>query len=169
MGLFSYICPSCRSNIRVYEVAHFEHIRHGKVLGVADGTYDGYGRVFGNSIWADDNPNNINSNENLVKSQFLLGDSKEFSGKLFEGEAVNWGDFIKKMGYEFPPIHIKAYPDEVYDVWRSLDEPNIKPRSGISAYHKACWDSLSKSGKSRHTLSSSDEAQGCGEPRTKYM
>ena len=83
MGCYSYICNHCGKNIRYGEKAHLIHLRHGEIIGEAEGTYDSYGSVeenegFDNAVfnkWDGVNPADPNSHDEVMISSFDLPDS----------------------------------------------------------------------------------------------
>jgi hypothetical protein len=79
MGLNSYMCTHCQSNIREGEGAILFHVRAGKIIGRSIGWQDGYGKVnrFDDFFKPDDNPNSHNE---IMKSRFGLDDSGARSG-----------------------------------------------------------------------------------------
>lgn len=79
MGLNSYMCPHCKSNIREGEGAILFHIRSGQILGRSIGWQDGYGRVnrFDDFFSLDDKPNSLNE---ILKSKYKIADSGVRSG-----------------------------------------------------------------------------------------
>lgn len=83
MGFFSHICPKCQTNIRFDgvdgELAVLRHIRHGELLGQASGEYDGYGGIRGSNYRNTDSID-VNSNEEICKSEYKLEDSGTKSG-----------------------------------------------------------------------------------------
>lgn len=180
MGMFSYICPACRTPINGTERVHFRHIRHGIVLGETEGKHDGYGRVYGTSecsdplyrAWKSDLPKGRedyhNTHEEICKSEFGLPDSIGFDGKIYEGEPITWIQFRIKLGY---PLNGEVPPQEVYDIWDSLPkyEREGRAKSGTSAYHVYCWNRLTERQKNNLVISDNDKNQGWGAERSKYL
>ena len=83
MGCYSYLCNHCGKNLRGGEQVHLIHLRHGKILGEAEGTFDAYGSVvenkgFDNAVfnkWDGVPKENPNSHDEVIKSCFDLEDS----------------------------------------------------------------------------------------------
>lgn len=83
MGCYSYICNHCGKNIRGGEQVHLIHLRHGKVLGEAEGTYNMYGSVeedygFNNAVfdkWDGVDKSDPNGHDEVMVSSFDLDDS----------------------------------------------------------------------------------------------
>ena len=64
MGYFSYLCNGCGKNIRNNgingEWCVLQHVRHGVLIGQAEGEFDGFGRIEGNFEFRHPNPDNPN-------------------------------------------------------------------------------------------------------------
>ncbi len=179
MGEFSYICPACGKAINGYEVVHFKHIRHGKVLGETVGHHDGYGRANGSfegqdpyyRIWKDELPEKMadypNTHEDICDSEFSLEDSIDFDGKLYEGKPYTWMQLRDLMGFG---DLASTPPEDFYELWRSL--PEYKPEtiaSGTSAYHEYCYRQLTDEEKAENIISELDPNQGWGRQVNKYV
>ncbi len=177
MGQFSFICPACDRAINGKEVAHFRHIRHGKVLGETVGYHDGYGRVWGDftpcdpnyRIWSDEiaDKDYPNTHEEICKSEFELTDSIGYKAKIYDGKPYNWMQFRRLFGLE----DLSKTPDKsFYDLWNSLEEfvPTVIA-SGTSAYHEFCFRKLSEEEKEKLVISKSDPDQGWGRELKKYV
>jgi len=83
MGNFSYLCIGCSTGIRDYEEALLRHLRHGQIVGEAEGLYDGYGRIRGVGGFRHDDDRGcdpVHSHVEMVRSQFDLPDSGSQSG-----------------------------------------------------------------------------------------
>lgn len=80
MGSFSYICAGCGQPISGEEKCVLIHVRHGKELGRAVGTYYDYGRVEEDDVFRSIKLKGINSHEEICKSEFDLEDSETKSG-----------------------------------------------------------------------------------------
>ena len=166
MGNFGYICPKCKTPINGYENCVLRHIRHGKLLGKAEGHYDGYGRVYEDRTFRNNDDENENNHSNIWTSEFKLLDSKWYEGKMYNGKPIDWQEYCKikrEKGCEL-------FTNEMYEEWDSLEEyiPN-EINSGVSAYHKVCFDSLNEEEKSKYVLSERDPEQSWGTPREKYL
>lgn len=79
MGLNSYMCTHCKSNIREGEGTILFHVRGGKMLGRAIGYQDYYGRVFSSDDFFKNN-DSPNSDKEIMKSRFDIKDSGVRSG-----------------------------------------------------------------------------------------
>lgn len=168
MGLFSYICPKCGTAVRYGEKCVLRHIRHGELLGTASGTYDGYGRVMEDGAYRNDAPCNINSHDQIWKSEYCFEDSKFFRAKIYEGKLVDWTEFVC-MYTGKPWKEVGEIPESAYALWKTL--PDFTPKhfvSGTSAYHKYCFERITDAEKERLILSKRDPDQGCGKIREKY-
>ncbi len=83
MGCYSYICNHCGKNIRGDEQVHLIHLRHGKIMGEAEGTYNCYGSVeedegLDNAVfdkWRDVPKTDPNCHDEVMRSIFHLKDS----------------------------------------------------------------------------------------------
>ena len=173
MGLFSYICPMCKKSVRIGEVAHLRHIRHGEVLGETVGRYDGYGRASGDYSpaprdihYRQDNDNNKNSHQEIWLSEFKFTDSEGYKGKVYEGKPYDWGQLRKKFNIPMDEVP----PDSFYELWESLpDYKQEKIASGSSVYHEYCYKKLTEDERELKVISTGDPDQGCGTPRKKYI
>ncbi|MGF7033482.1 hypothetical protein J2T17_004430 [Paenibacillus mucilaginosus] len=87
MGVFSYLCNGCGSNIRSNgfegEQCVLQHIRHGELIGQVEGAYDGWGSVVGDKVFrrylpaGEDHPN---GQRQIGLSELGLPDSGKRSG-----------------------------------------------------------------------------------------
>ena len=169
MGLFSYICPKCSKNIRYGEECVLRHIRHGKMLGMATGIYDGYGRVYGDSSYRCYNTS-VNSHDEICKSEYGFPDSVGYSRRILNGQKIEWEKFCQLHGINL--ISSIGIPDEIYKEWAILDVYRPKPEdiaSGSSVYHKYCYDRLDQEEKDKFVISKRDPEQGCGNARKMYI
>ena len=180
MGEFSYICPKCGRAINGYEVVHFRHIRHGKVLGETVGHNDGYGGVSQliNSavpfdpyyrIWKSKTPSADypNTHEDICESEFKLLDSIDYDAKIYEGKPYDWMELREKFGYT---LDKGTPPESFYELWAKL--PKYVPEkiaSGTSAYHEYCYRRLSDEEKAKNIISELDPNQGWGRELKKYV
>lgn len=165
MGCFGYICNKCDLSIRGGEKAVLKHIRHGEVLGETSGTYDYYGRVEEDSVFRNNDQDNINNHEEICKSEFDFLDSSGYDGKIYKGKPVQWMKFREIKVAE----GTEDLSQKIYFEWDKL--PSVKvvnPRSGTEAYHKYCYERTSEEERAKHTISKSDPNQSGGSPRKKY-
>lgn len=120
MGYFSYICNGCKGNIR-FNGSHGEwcvlqHVRHGNLVGQAEGEYDGYGRIKGNMEFRHPNPLSPNGQEEIGRSEFQ-DDSRSHLGPVAMSGIAAWH---KKCYYEAPVakrsklLISKSDPDQGY-------------------------------------------------------
>ncbi len=83
MGCYSYLCNGCQKNLRAGEQVHLFHVRHGEVIGEAEGTYNMYGSVeedygFDNAVfdkWDGVDQSDPNGHDEVMVSSFDLDDS----------------------------------------------------------------------------------------------
>lgn len=165
MGCFSYICNGCNKSIRGEETAVLKHIRHGEVLGEAIGTYDSYGRVEENDVYRNDDKDNINSHQEICASEFDFLDSEGYSGRLYKEKPIQWMEYRQTKVAE----GLEDLCEEIYTEWESLPRIVVdKPRSGVEAWHKYCYDRAPEEKKEKHIISKSDPNQSWGKPRKMY-
>lgn len=165
MRCFGFLCVKCSTAIRQYEEAVLKHIRHGKVLGVATGPIDAYGRVVGDNVYRNRDQNNPNNHMAIIESEVGLSDSEGFRGKIYKGKPVHW------MAYRRIRISegVQDLCQQMYDEWETLPVVFSTKRSGTEAWHKYCHDKATEAEKAKHTISRGDPHQGYGTPRRKYM
>lgn len=167
MGLFSYICPCCNKNIRYGEKVHLRHIRHGKLLGETEGTYNGYGGVEEDNVYRawKSRCDTINCHEELCKSEFGFMDSVDYNAKIYKGTPLQWMEYRETKVSE----GMSDLCNTMYEEWSSLKKYKVKKvLSGISAYHKYCYNRISDEEKEKFVISKNDREQGCGPARKKY-
>lgn len=174
-------------SIRAGEQAHLTHLRHGDILGEAEGTFDGYGGIEEDEIFdrweacADGSPNN---HDEVMKSCFELPDSmlnnKEGQPrKTYNGKVVSLIDFAGIKAEENPEKYIRNTERPLkwdWDLMESckkeyemLEDSDIpKPASGVMAYHSFCYRQAKKAGGICLEPSKSDPNQGFGRPRKKF-
>lgn len=192
MGCFGYICNKCGKNIRDGEKAVLRHVRHGEILGETIGEYDSYGRVYEDSVfrsWEKEEKSylNINSHEEICKSEFDLYDSKEretknLATKDFNGEEVGLDEYLKKVtNVTIEKISFgEATKEEKEELLKCIKDYNDLPeyenpteaKSGTVAFHAKCYKSLGFSEEElelRKTPSEIDPDQGCGTPRKQFI
>ncbi|MCY9665821.1 hypothetical protein M5X11_12735 [Paenibacillus alginolyticus] len=102
MGYFSYICNGCHKNIR-FDGVHGEwcvlqHVRQSKLIGQVEGEYDGCGRIVGNSVFRNPNPENPNGQEEIGHSELMLDSRRELRAFAMSGISA----WHKKCYYEAP-------------------------------------------------------------------
>lgn len=100
MGSFGYICRGCGTPINGKALIGGEkcimmHVRHGKVLGKTEGHYDEYGRVVEDAVFRNNDKNNINSHEEICKSEYNLMDSYNVPFKMYRGKRIIFAEYIK--------------------------------------------------------------------------
>lgn len=111
MGCFGYICPVCSTSIRGHcyhggEKCVLIHKRDGKELGRTEGHYDEYGRVIEDKIFRNDDKNNINSHEEICKSEFGLTNSYSFGeNKILPNKKVVRMNYFESMVWHFLDNH----------------------------------------------------------------
>lgn len=181
MGCYSYICNKCGKNIREGEKVHLFHVRHGEILGEAEGTFNGYGSVeetegFNNNIFDkhDVDDNDINCHDEVCNSKFNYDDSVIVNSerkymKVYKNDIVTKNEYqltrINELIEEDNEAFLK--PDKIFEEFNQLPPaPFIEPKSGVVAYHKYCFDHTKKVD---YTPSKPDPEQGWGPPRKKYL
>jgi hypothetical protein len=102
MGYFSYQCNGCKNSIR-FDGIHGEwcvlqHVRHGKLVGQAEGEYNGEGGIIGNLVFRHPSPANPNSQQEIDRSEALPDSRKELGAFAMSGIAA----WHKKCYYEAP-------------------------------------------------------------------
>ena len=80
MGSFSYICAGCGQPICQEEAVVLIHVRHGKELKRAIGTYYDYGQVEDDEAFRGTSSKYPNDNRGMCESEFELEDSGTKSG-----------------------------------------------------------------------------------------
>ena len=182
VGCYSYLCSHCGKSIREGEKCHLIHVRHGKIQGEAEGTFNGYGSVvenegFDNAVFDKQNGvkrTNLNSHNEITKSKYEFKDSQyagSMQAKLYQGKPVDIYEYCNMVGVSTNRTQstseqfqkaLREY-DKLEDVLRKT------PASGIAAYHKKCYDISAKDGKIEPRLSESDPDQGQGTPRKEFV
>lgn len=120
MEYFGYICNRCKTNIR-FDGIHGEwcvlqHVRHGELIGQAEGEYDGYGSIVGNPVFRNPNPANPNGQEEIGRSEAMPDSRRELGAFAMSGIAA----WHKKCYYEAPETKRNALlisrsdPDQGY-------------------------------------------------------
>ena len=178
MGCFSYICPSCKTNIRSGEKVHIRHIRHGINVekDESEGAYDNYGGTKGvsgkryNTGYNDLTP----GDGSRWDSEFHLFDSIEADLRILpNGKPGDWNAFLLDLGVlvdsENGCSRARKITEQEYDLWNGLKPYPIEARSGSSVYHMVCWKKLSDEEKNKNIVSPLDPMQGCGKPRKKFL
>lgn len=172
MGNYSYMCK-CGHSIREGEKVHLIHVRHGKVLGHAEGEFNGYGTVyedegFNNASfdkWDGVDKADPNCHDEIMKSCFDFDDSEH---KVYERRKI----------YQGKPVSIEEYSiasdtfnfDDARAAYKQLeDAPKVVPQSGVAAYHKACYDKAVKRNAVDIVPSATDPDQGWGAPRKRFV
>lgn len=181
MGCFGYICPKCGTNIRGGEVCVLRNVRHGEVIDETTGHYNEYGGVeesdtfdtrdaaiscfdFDDSIWRYETYRILNgkliSYNNYMTDKIHQQNEKmlEILEQLKEGkEVVDWST-----------LHMSHY--DISEEFSKLPIPDVAlAKSGVSAYHKYCFDNMSDAEKAENICSRSDPDQSWGRARKKYI
>lgn len=180
MGSFGYMCPGCGKNVRAGELCVLRSVLHGEVIDQVVGHYDEYGSV------EEENAFDVKKSGDYQfhheDSSYKIETSRVHDGKLIDSfwywagkneryheESINVLNRMRagEVVTDFPkPI---KYEDAVAE-WRELPKPDWSfARSGVSAYHKYCFDRLSDEEKAKNIPSRSDPDQSWGRPRKKYM
>ena len=180
MGCYGYICPKCGKNIRGGELCVLRNVRHGEVIDETEGHYDEYGGVEENDLF---------DTRNACESMFNFGDSIYYyeTCRMYNGQLISWFNYwmkklnennerllvwfeLLKEGKEAgdpPQLHQR---DATEAEFLALPKPDITlAKSGVSAYHKYCFDRLSKEEKSKNICSVGDPDQSWGKARKRYM
>ncbi len=180
MGCYGYICPKCGTNIRGGELCVLRNVRHGEVIDEVTGHYDEYGSV--------EEENSFDTGD-AGTSFFNFDDSiwKYITYRVYNGKLISWFDYwmekwdenhnkvlswfkLSKEGKVAgdPPQFRKR--EDMEAEFRALPKPDVTlARSGVSAYHKYCFDRLSDEEKEKNICSLNDPDQSWGAPRKKYM
>ena len=179
MGSFGYMCPQCGKNVRAGELCVLRNVLHGEVIGQTEGHYDEYGGV------DEDETFDVGTGGELCfnyeDSSYKVETSRLYNGKLidfFWYQASEWEEYHKKSidaieklrsgeVVELPTLRSR---DEAFVEWDALSKPDWSlAKSGVSAYHKYCFDRLSDEEKAKNIPSRADPDQSWGGPRKKYM
>lgn len=180
MGCYGYICPKCGKNIRSGELCVLRNVRHGEVIDETVGHYDEYGGV--------EEDNSFDTGD-AGTSFFNFDDSiwKYMTHRVYNGKLISWFDYwmgkwdenhheilswfkLFKEGKVVgdPPQMRKR--EDVEAEFLAFPKPDVTlARSGVSAYHKYCFDRLSDEEKEKNICSLDDPDQSWGAPRKKYM
>ncbi len=179
MGSFGYMCPKCGTNVRAGELCVLRNILHGEVIGQTVGHYDEYGSV------DEDETFDVGTSGNLC---FNYEDSsyKIETHRLYNGELIEYFDYYMDKMHEHltksievcrkikagEAVELPNMPtrDELLAEFQTFPVPDWSlARSGVSAYHKYCFDRLSDEEKAKNIPSRTDPDQSWGGPRKKYM
>ena len=180
MGSFGYICPKCGKNVRAGELCVLRNVLHGEVIGETIGHYDEYGGVH------EDETFDVGTGGKLCfnyeDSSYKVEVSRIHNGKLIEFfwyHAEKWDKYFEqslevarklKAGEAVEEIPRMSSNDEVLAEFKTLPVPDWSlAKSGVSAYHKYCFDRLSDEEKAKCIPSRTDPDQSWGRPRKKYM
>lgn len=181
MGNYSYMCK-CGQSIREGEKVHLMHVRHGEVLGHAEGEFDGYGSViedegFDNASfdkWDGVDKADPNCHNEVMKSCFDFDDSTHKVSerrKIYQGKPVDIYEYCESRGIatKWPDSNITEFNKACQDYKQLEDAPKVTPQSGVAAYHKLCYDEAVKNDAVDLTPSENDPNQGWGEPQKRFM
>ncbi len=181
MGNYSYMCK-CGQPIRAGEKVHLMHVRHGEVLGHAEGEFDGYGSVIENEgfnnasfdKWDGVSKNDPNCHDEIMKSRYNFNDSEHVCQekmKIYQGEPVSIEEYCTALSIatKWPDANIKSFNDACAAYRELEDAPKVTPQSGVAAYHKACYDEAVKQNAVDIVPSEADPNQGWGEPQKRFM
>lgn len=181
MGNYSYICK-CGRPIREGEKVHLIHVRHGKVLGHAEGEFDGYGSVIENEGFNNASFDKLdgidkadpNCHDEVMKSCFDFDDSEHkvyARRKVYQGKPVDIYEYCHARSIDTagPGSSLAEFNKACQDYEQLEDAPKVTPQSGVAAYHKACYDKANEDGTMDLTPSESDPEQGWGTPNPKYL
>jgi hypothetical protein len=180
MGSYGYICPKCGKNVRAGELCVLRNVRHGIVIDEATGHYDEYGGVEESDSF--DTGDAGTSFFNFDDSIWKYATHRIYNGEMIEwfwyymGKMDEYNEQYKKVFKDIKEgkedVQMPEYPDkeELLEEFRKLPKPDITlAKSGVSAYHKYCFDRLSEEEKTKNICSLSDPDQSWGAPRKKYM
>lgn len=180
MGCYGYICPKCGKNIRGGELCVLRNVRHGVVIDEIVGHYNEYGGVEESETF------DVRS---AGASYFDFEDSmyRCLIHRTDNGEQVTWGGYLARRMEPYNKQLNKAIDDikagkQNVQIPQIPSEEDIKKdflelpkldmalvKSGVSAYHKYCFDRLSDEEKEKNICSVDDPEQSWGKPRKKYM
>lgn len=180
MGSFGYMCPKCGTNVRAGELCVLRSVFHGEVIDQVVGHYDEYGGVEEDGSF--DVEGSCDFQFNYDDSSYKIETHRVDNGKLVD-RFWYWAYKTKKyyeeslaviskmeageVVTEFPHFPNKNITDEE---WERLPKPDWSlAKSGVSAYHKYCFDRLADEEKAMNIPSRSDPDQSWGGARKKYM
>lgn len=180
MGSFGYMCPKCGKNVRAGELCVLRNVLHGEVIEQTTGHYDEYGGV------DEDETFDVGMSGNLCfnyeDSSYKVEVSRVHNGKLIEYfwyHAAKYDEYWSKFKEICKKLEageiVEEYPqspdrNETLAEFMALPVPDWSiARSGVSAYHKYCFDRLSNEEKDKNIPSRTDPDQSWGGPRKKYM
>ena len=180
MGSFGYMCPKCCKNVRAGELCVLRSVLHGEVIDQVVGHYDEYGSVEEENTFDVEKSNDFQFNYD--DSSYKIEVSRVYNGKLIESfwywdnktrkyyeESMHVIDRLQagEIVTDFPEC--PKYEDTIAE-WRALPVPDWSlAKSGVSAYHKYCFDRLSDEEKNKNIPSRTDPDQSWGGARKKYM
>lgn len=180
MGSFGYMCPKCGKNVRAGELCVLRNVLHGKVIGQTIGHYDEYGSVH------EDESFDVGAGGKLCfhyeDSSYKVETSRMHNGKLidfFWYQMEKHDEYHAKMREIIAKLKageiVEEFPHDItrekaFVEWDALPKPDWSlARSGVSAYHKYCFDRLGDEEKDKNIPSRTDPDQSWGVPRKKYM
>ena len=180
MGNYSYICK-CGKPICTGEKVHLIHVRHGKVLGHAEGEFNGYGTVFENEGF--DNASfdkdgvdkaDPNCHNEVMKSRFDFDDSEyrvSERRKIYQGKPIDIYEYceLRNIAIKGLDTNIVDFDKACQDYEQLKDASKVVPQSGVAAYHKACYDEAVRQNAINIVPSETDPNQGWGEPQKRFM
>lgn len=163
MVIFNYECKGCRTLVRGEEKIIMRHVRHGKVIGETQGTYDSYGRVYEDEIFSSDDIENPNSHQEILKSCFKLKDGKDYCAKMYKGEPYKLAEYRTKKVSE----GMEDLCKEMFEEWAKLEDYKATTiASGIVVWHPKCFEKATE--EEKNNLTPSESGQVCEEARVKF-
>ena len=149
-----YLCK-CGELIKEGDAVHLIHIRHGEIIGEAEGTYNGVCSVYEKTGFDNatfnrtlcENVTNPNSPSEIEKSCLELDDSEskvQGRRKLFAGKPVSSQEYylmVQKDRPEWATAPLLKRFDLVQQEYEQLENaPKLTAKSGLVMYHKECYD-----------------------------